>query len=293
MKLGLGTVQFGMDYGISNAEGATSVRDVEQILEFASGCGISVLDTAAAYAESEAALGRFYPQLSPFSIVTKTVPLNIQTITDIEVDRVVSVFESSLAKMRQSQLYGLLVHQADNLLAEGGDRLYARLQSLKESGKVKKIGVSVYDRATLSRILDRYSIDLVQIPLNVFDQRFLEDEYLKYLKKANIEIHSRSVFLQGLLLMRPEQLSAYFSPILSHVKAYQAYLDGRGISLLEGALGFALALEELDVVLCGVNNPGHLEEIAGIVGNTEIDPLDLSQFSIRDETMINPALWST
>ncbi len=291
MKLGIGTVQFGMNYGVSNAQGVTCEKDVAQILQYATASGITMLDTATAYAESEAVLGRMHPGLLSFDIVTKTLPIE-GDVTVTEIERVLSVFESSLKKMRLAQLYGLLVHKADNILGKNGDRLFSVLQGLKDDGKVKKIGVSVYDRDTLDMVLEHFPIDIVQLPLNVFDQRFIDDGYLSKIRSVGVEVHSRSVFLQGLLLMSMEQVPSYFEPLMPHLKSYHAYLTGRGLSPLAGALGFALSLQELDVILCGVNNLQHLIEIVSVAQNIKVDPAEFAQFSMRDEMMINPALWN-
>ncbi|MDT8375576.1 MAG: aldo/keto reductase [Mariprofundaceae bacterium] len=292
MKIGLGTAQFGMDYGISNREGKTDVAEVVRILTAASESGIRVLDTASAYAKSEAVLGDVLSPSLPFSIVTKTPPVTVDVITEREIENVSSAFYSSLEKLGQKSIYGLLVHQADRLLVEGGWKIFDQMQAFKKSGLVSKIGVSVYDRVTLDRILDRFPLDLIQIPLNVFDQRMLANNYLANLKKAGIEIHARSAFLQGLLLMEPDKLPAHFSSIIDHVRSYRSYLAVHEISPLEAALGFVLSLNEVDVVLCGVNNLDQLVEIVEVAGRSKVDFADFRDFALTDERIINPSLWN-
>lgn len=210
MKIGLGTVQFGLPYGVSNATGMTDEIEVGRILDYAGSRGVRVLDTAAAYGKSEEVLGYRLPAAALFHIVTKTSPFRGNCIDDSAITAIDQRFKSSLENLRRNAVYGLLVHHAGDMLKEGGERLAAWLIEQKVSGKAVKVGVSVYDRDTLDAILQKIDIDMVQLPLNIFDQRFLANGYLAELKAAGIEIHVRSAFLQGLLLMEPSTLPSFF-----------------------------------------------------------------------------------
>jgi aryl-alcohol dehydrogenase-like predicted oxidoreductase len=290
MKLGLGTVQFGTDYGISNQSGQTTPTEVTKILEFAAASGISYLDTAPAYGNSESVLGEILTPDHRFRIVTKTNKIGKSQIDDSDIDLILASFRLSLQNLRQKSVYGLLVHHSDDLLKEGGEKLFQALESLKMEGLVDKIGVSVYDRAQTERLLAKYSIDLIQVPLNVFDQRLLENGYLDSLKNSGIEIHVRSVFLQGLLLMSEDEVPSYLSGLVPHLASYRQANEERGISHLEAAIGFVDRIDSVNTLLVGVNNLNQLQEVVR-ANNPVLDLSYLDAHSVESEQLINPSLW--
>ena len=291
MKLALGTVQFGLDYGIANTQGKTPCDEVARILELAKHEGIAVLDTAALYGSSEEVIGDCLPASHGFRIVTKIPQFRKTQITPEDALHLSSTFTDSLRKLGQHQVYGLLVHHADDLLADGGEYLMDAMLELKAEGKVAKVGVSVYDGAQIDHLLDRYTIDLAQVPVSVFDQRLLTAGKLAALKNRGVEIHARSLFLQGLLLMPLERIADYFAPIKQHIRNYQTYLQEKRISLLQGALAFASACKEIDEAVVGVSSAAELRGILDAWHGLPQEPLDFSGFACNDECMINPALW--
>jgi aryl-alcohol dehydrogenase-like predicted oxidoreductase len=290
MKIGIGAVQFGMDYGISNREGRTPEVEVRNILGAAAGMGVRLIDTAAGYGASEEVLGRALPPGHAFRVVTKTPGFSGKRIGEHDAEQLEMVFHRSLARLGQPAVYGLLVHHAEDLLAEGGERLMGRMEALKARGLVEKIGVSVYTGEQVDALLARYGLDIVQLPLSVLDQRLLRNGQLARLKAAGTEIHVRSVFLQGLLLMAPDELPAYFAPIRDHLAAYRACLEREGCEPLKAALDFVLQLDEVDAVICGVNNRRQLEEICRC--EAEVPKiLDFRVFALDDPKFLNPANW--
>jgi aryl-alcohol dehydrogenase-like predicted oxidoreductase len=290
VKLGLGTVQFGTDYGVSNKSGQTSPDEVSQILEFAADSGIRYLDTAPAYGNSESLLGQHLKSAHQFRIVTKTNKIGKSQIDCTDIDLVSATFYRSLQNLQQGSVYGLLVHHPDDLLAEGGEQLFEALKSLQTEGLVEKIGVSVYDQVQIEQLLDKYPIDLIQIPLNVFDQRLLKNAYLDSLATSGIEIHVRSVFLQGLLLMSGNELPTYLLDLVPHLASYRQANEERGISNLQAAIGFVDRIKPVNVSLVGVNDLNQLKEIVK-ANNPTLDLSYLDAYSLESEYLINPSLW--
>jgi aryl-alcohol dehydrogenase-like predicted oxidoreductase len=290
MKIGLGTVQFGLPYGVSNTTGRTEADEVGRILEYAESSGICVLDTAAAYGDSEKVLGRFISGNSAFRVVTKTLPIKGDIVDSEAVASVEQRFETSLKNLGQASIYGLLLHRADDLLKPGGGELASWLAAQKVSGKVSKVGVSVYERRTLDAILDKHAIDVVQLPLNILDQRLLANGYLAELKAAGIEIHVRSAFLQGLLLMHPDEMPPYFSGIQAHMRCLKQFIEDQGLSSIEAALGFVSSIDEVDSVVCGVNTIEQLKEIVACA-TTSVDAAAYKEFAISDEKVLDPSQW--
>lgn len=289
MKLGVGTVQFGTNYGISNTDGQTSAEEASRILSVAESFGIQVLDTAALYGSSEEVLGQILHEGHNFKLVTKTIRVDCGHITKGDAHRLEETFRSSLAKLRSSAVYGLMFHNADDLLAHGGEMLMECMRAQQQKGLVRKIGASVYTAEQIDRILERFDIDLVQLPMNVLDQRLLADGRLAALKSRGVEIHVRSAFLQGLLLMDPATLPEHFNPVRELLVDYHNLLEKNNITPVQAALGFLAACSEIDVIVCGVNNHVQLNELCLMA--EPLQDIDFSVFAINDETIINPSKW--
>ena len=292
MKIGLGTIQFGLDYGVSNPQGITPATEVKDILTLAWKSGITILDTAVSYGMSEEVIGQSIPEGMSFKIVTKTPLFKKDRIDKADATRLKETFLQSLKRVKQPAIYGLLVHHANDLLVPGGPFLWQAMKEMKVAGFVKKIGVSVYSPHEIEKLSGKYRPDLIQLPVNVFDQRMIQGGYLRHLKDLGIEIHSRSVFLQGLLLMTPEELYPYFNPIRPMMMQYHSAMQNQRISPLAAALGFVYQQPEIDYIIVGVNNQSHLEEIINMVHNIEtLGNLDFSVYAVHEESIINPSLW--
>lgn len=293
MKIGLGAVQFGLDYGIANTAGKVSEGDVAAILAAAAQLQLTLIDTAALYGDSEAVLGRTMSPASPFDIVTKTPQFAGSTLSELAAQQLEDSLHASLRKLQRRSVYGLLIHRVDDLLLPGGEVLMARMALLKQRGLVSKIGVSVYTGQQIDAVLARFPIDLIQLPINVLDQRLLHSGHLRKLKQAGVEIHARSAFLQGLLLMAPHELPAHFDGVREHLAAYHRFIAGQALTPLQAALGFVTGLEEIDRVICGVNSGMQLHEICAAAGHAVAGTAraDYDAFALSDELFVNPALW--
>ncbi|MDD4050951.1 MAG: aldo/keto reductase [candidate division Zixibacteria bacterium] len=290
-RLGLGTAQFGMDYGIANKQGKTDIDEVRDILAASDENGMRVIDTAPAYGDSETVLGQALPRQHRFRIVTKTPVFGTDNIASTYGDRLRRSFRESLARLGQKRIYGLLVHNAENLLSPGGEQLMDAMIALKTAGKVEKIGVSVYTAGQIDAILARYQIDLIQLPVNLFDQRLVRDGHLSELKKRGIEIHTRSTFLQGLLLMAPEDVPEHLETARPYLARLRQDAERGGISPQEAALGFVKSIAEINCVLVGVDSRGQLlENIKAFAAGAQ---LPFEAYAVADEHIVNPSLWNT
>jgi len=290
-RLGLGTVQFGLDYGISNTEGQTPVLEAERIIKMAAEAGVRVIDTASGYGDSEEVLGRILPTSHSFQIVTKTEQISTERITPQDAIRLTDTFQRSLENLRCDRVYGLLIHHVDNLAVDGGELLFEALVDLKSQGLVEKIGVSVYTGSQIDFLLKRFPIELVQLPLNVFDQRLLADGHLDRLKRAGVKIHARSAFLQGLLLMEPCDLPPRFNSIRGHLRTYQQFNRECGLSSVQSSLSFVLGCAEVDCVVVGVCSREHLHEIIRAANSPGCESGNYRRFAWQDEDIIDPTNW--
>ena len=285
-KLALGTVQFGTDYGI-NSGIKVDPNEVTNIINCARNNDICLLDTAQLYGSSEKVLGDINTQ--DFDIVTKSRGFYQEAITEKEAVFVINDLHKSLKLLKQKSLYAFLVHHGEDLLKPGGEMIFNQLQSLKKQGLVNKIGISAYIDNQLIEIIDRFDIDIIQLPMNILDSRLINNGLLNKIYAKGIEIHTRSVFLQGLLLMDLDKRPKYFERWSSLWKFWNEWLADNKLSPLEASIRYMISKPEISRVLVGVDNKDQLQSIINAVdGNLPPIPKELST---NDPDLLNPGNW--
>jgi len=278
-KLMLGTVQFGQQYGVANRTGVPGDEELKRIKHEAELLGINSLDTASSYGGSEEVIGQLFDD--SWHVTTKCF---LQSESKDLYAELKSQIEKSLQHLNRSSLNIVLLHRASDV-----DLGWDSLRRLRDEGIVKKIGVSLYYEDDLSPVLFLPDLDVVQIPLNVFDQRFIQSGILERFKTSGVEVQVRSVFLQGLLLMPPQERPSYFTPWADKFMALERYLQQENISAAELCLNFSLQLAEVDKVIMGVDSAKQLAELGRCVLDKSIDiPQSLS---CSDPKLLNPSLW--
>ncbi len=273
-RLGIGTVQFGTHYGISNRTGQTPIEEVSKILSLALENGIALLDTARGYGESEKVLGQL--DLSNFKIVSKFMPPE-------KGDLIEKQLHQSLKNLKADTLYGYLAHRASDVLEN--PRQWDELNGLKKKGLIEKIGFSFNTPEEAQNViaLEMYP-DLVQIPYNYFDHRF--DKYFEFFKSMGCEVHTRSAFLQGLFFLPQEKLMPYFSFVVPLIKSLQE----KHTENLSGALlNYCLSNHNIDHVIIGLNDSQQLIDNLEAMKNTQ--PLAKNLLEIPDY-IITPSKWN-
>ncbi len=279
MRLALGTVQFGLAYGVSNQAGKVSESELTAILSLARQLGIDTLDTAQAYGEAEQRLGA--QQTADFSLVNKLAP-------GVQAAEVKPLINGSLQQLGRTRLDGLLLHRSQDATPE----LFSALLEQQQQGKVGKLGVSVYSPEELEQWLALgYPLQLVQLPANLLDQRFLRSGWLDRLQALGCEIHVRSLFLQGLLLMAPAQRPKQFqtfSQALARLDNWRPHL-----APLNKALSLITALPQVSRFVVGVCHAHELAAIAAAYQHLHslCDP-ELASLASLEPQLINPGLWS-
>ena len=286
-RLALGTVQFGLDYGVANEAGQVAFEEVHHVMDLAKANEIDVLDTAIAYGTSEEVLGKV--GVDWFRVVTKLPPLaeNQNNVAQWVTKQV----RESLDRLGQKKLYGLLLHRSEDLSASQSGQLIQALADLKDVGIVQKIGVSIYSPYELEMVCKKINIDLVQAPLNVVDRRMETSGWLDRLKSDGVEIHTRSVFLQGLLLMERSKIPMKFSRWSNMWNIWQENLRELGVSPLEACLSYPLSLDQVDQVIVGVDGAKHLQDIISAASSVDHVP-DTSFMLSNDKNLINPYNWN-
>lgn len=290
-RLGLGTVQFGLDYAISARETRPGIDEVRRILEVAHTGGITLLDTATRYGTAESVLGECLSSKPSFDIVTKTPAVRQARISRDHVAGLLECFKTSLEDLRLPSVYGLMAHWAPDLLAEGGDALFAAMQDLKAQGKVTKIGSSVYTAAHIDGLLDKFPIDIIQLPLNILDQRLIHGGQIRELAARGVEIHARSAFLKGLILAAPASLPEHFDDVRGKLSALRRLAAENGCTPYQLALGFLLAQPAFAQIIVGVTSAAQLGELLSVAPLSPHLVKQCSEFAIDDPAILDPNHW--
>lgn len=284
-RLGLGTVQFGIDYGIANSSGQVIPAEAAQIIKYARIHGSKTLDTAIGYGNSEATLGEI--GVSDFDVVTK-IPPYPRAIDGPEAWLEAHVAES-LRRLKLDSLYAVMLHRASDLLLSDGRQLYEALLRLREVGTVEKIGVSIYAPEELDVLCEKYTFDIVQAPFNLIDRRLYSSGWLARLKDQDVEVHTRSVFLQGLLLMPMDTIPLKFARWLNLFAEWHAWLNENNCSAVAGCLQYPLSFPEIDCMIVGSDSLPQWQ------ANTEavqsVRPVPFPDIACNDLELINPVFW--
>jgi aryl-alcohol dehydrogenase-like predicted oxidoreductase len=285
MKLALGTVQFGMPYGVANTGGQVESNQVIKILKLASKCGVTTLDTAIGYGESESCLGT--AGIEGWRIITKLpeIPSDSGNVPDwIE-----NQFRMSLNRLKVDRIAGLMLHRPQQLLEPKGGQVWAKLKALKSSGQVERIGYSIYDPKELDRLWERYKPDIIQAPYSIFDQRLKTCGWLQKLRDNEVEVHVRSVFLQGLLLMEREQRPEKFKRWDETWDLWESWLKENNLTALQACISWVKFEENIDCFVAGVDSEEQLKQILAVTKDVK-KAISPSNFSFDDE-LINPSKW--
>lgn len=282
MKITLGTVQFGIQYGISNTYGVPPDSELESIFSVASELGIKQLDTAKAYGNSEERIGQL--SKSKFDIITKFP--NVDSKEDLEL-----ALSESLQKLNVSSIYGYLAHNADVLIQNPS--LWKVLLEAKKEGKIKKIGYSLYTPKQLEQLLDLNCIpDLVQLPYSILDRKF--EKQLSILKQLGTEVHVRSVFLQGLYFMNPNKLPEKLQPLQDSLVELKNLCIENNVSVGEVALNYVISNPNIDKLVIGIETAEQLRENINLVTNWKSNKILFSKIEaieIKDKSLLNPVNW--
>jgi len=287
IKIALGTVQFGLDYGVSNISGQVSISEVTDILLEAEACGINTLDTAISYGNSEDILGRV--GVSQFNVITK-LPAIADEICSVN-SWVNNHILSSLDKMNLHRLTGVLMHRSSDFLSSRGKLLFQSLQQLKTDGLIDKIGASIYNPGELDALEGHgVNLDIVQAPFNVLDRRLESSGWLKKLNLLGVEVHTRSVFLQGLLLQGKSQRKPYFDQWTDLFDRFDTWVSNTGQNPLSACLNFVGSYSGIDRVVVGVQSKVQLQEIINSASQ-ESRLLASDNLASNDPLLINPSNW--
>lgn len=291
-QLCLGTAQFGLSYGITNAAGQVSEVEVAQLLIQAQDVGIRYLDTAQAYGNAEMVLGRQLPASHCFKIISKLPSQPQPVFSARDSDAWEQTFFASCQRLGVQALDAFLLHAPADLRKPGGDHLEGWLLRLRERGLVQRLGISIYSAEDLEGV-NPALLDLVQLPLSLLDQRLLQDGTLARLRAAGTAIHARSLYLQGLLLTTAEKWPPWVSPeVRANQHALEALALERGCRLIDLALGFAREQEDLEALVIGVCSRQELTELSAAWSLTSpLQKIEWRSWALNDQIFLDPRRW--
>ncbi len=295
-KLVLGTAQLGFNYGIANVIGKPTEKQALEIMKYAVENGINYFDTAYSYGNSEIIIGKFLnfhkSYKSKVNIITKMPSLKKEKLNEKNIN---NRFFESLHKLEQESLYCYMVHDFNDIVNNCNviNKIFLKF---KDEGLIKKIGVSVYDKSQIKFLLRNFNFDLIQIPINIFDQRLLKDDILLNLKRRGVEIYARSVFLQGLIFLDKNNLPLKFKSIKKQLEKLNEISLKYNISKEEVALLFVNTINEIDKIVIGVEKIDQLQRNVKILNKSENFNkirilINFEDFFIEDTNIIDPRKW--
>ena len=281
----IGTAQFGYHYGIANKSGRTRRNEVHKILDYAWINGIDTIDTAKAYGNSEQIIGD-YLNKNPdktFTVITKLDDLTYKVNHQIQ---------DSVKKLNQLPSI-VMAHSADIYLQSSFQR---ELAEAKNKFGINKIGVSVYNENELFHVMQSFlKPDIVQLPINILDTRLYRGDALDIINREKIEVHARSVFLQGLFYLNEEELNTRFSDVTPYINKLELIAQKANLSLPELSLLWLNKLNKISKIVIGIDNVNQLElHIKSLKKTLKNDIIDQAlNIKYENEIILNPSKWPT
>lgn len=248
--------------------------------------GVELLDTAALYGEAEQVIGEIVVKVPGYSIVTKTIA------GAVGIDGVVERARESHNILGGRPLHGLLVHSAPDLQSDNGPELWAALLRLRDEGLFTKIGISAYATDAPLDLARRYRPDIMQVPVSVLDQRLVRNGTLRAMKDSGVEIHARSVFLQGAMFLDPSDLPLGLRHVQPALATFHRRLRDLGLTPAEAGMGYPLSIPEIDRVIVGMSSVEEARQILDAVANVRSD-VTWESLAVDDEILLDPRLWAS
>ena len=282
-KLCLGTAQFGMNYGISNNSGKTKNNELNKIFSILKEKNINFLDTSMNYGDSYNILKK--QNLKNFNIISKIPKITKKNKVE---SLILKKVQLSLKKLKIDNFYGILLHNQDDMMSSKSDEIYKALNQLKKDKKIKKIGLSIYNFDDAIKILTKYKFDIIQCPYNVIDRRLEKQRFKNFIFKNKIEIHVRSIFMQGLLLMKKRPLK--FKKYEKIFHAWDEITNKNKINSVLHALNFVMQNKIINKIIIGIENSSQLKDILN--NYKKLNCNYSKKIMSMDINLINPSNWS-
>jgi len=287
MNIILGTVQIGTKYGLFTDDRFKEDDEIDLILKKAIAVGINEIDTASAYGDAEDKLKKYIINKNEWKFNTKIINCSDDIITDPYISNIEKKIYETQSKLQTINI--VYIHNPKDLYKRNSDKIFKLLENLKKNKIINKIGCSVYDKIEIDYVKN-FSFDNLQIPINIIDQRLLESGILENIKKNNIEIYARSVFLQGLLLNPNQHLPKNILPLKPYILSFNKKARYLNVSNIELALNFVRSIDLISKCIVGVQNYNQFNEIIKIPFN-KININDFKSFRCDNNKLLDPRNW--
>jgi aryl-alcohol dehydrogenase-like predicted oxidoreductase len=287
-KILLGTAQFGSHYGINNKSDIPDFKQVNKILNYAHDNEVTILDTSESYGNSQNKIGEFHKKSKKkFKVITKFSNNNFNSRFNLE-----KHLQNNLNVLGVNNLYSYMFHSFNDF-NQYGAFFFDQLVKCKEKGLIEKIGVSLYDNEEFDLLIRNYKIDLIQVPFNLFDNLNLRNALLDKAKFHNIEIHTRSTFLQGVFFKKLNSIDPFFSSFKENLIKVHQIAKSYNTDILSLALNYAVCQQKIDKVLIGIDNFSQLKKCFNTFEIKQIDEMidSINKINFENKNLLNPTLW--
>ena len=283
-KLIIGTAQLDHNYAKNFRNGKISKNNFKKILDFSYDKKIYYLDTAENYKNAHKIIGFFNNRR--FKIITKIN--NIKTNSNI-INQTLKKIQQYQKSLQVNKIEGILFHNEKELLNKKGEIIYRTLKKLKKDGLLNNIGVSLYEVKNLLPIINKFSLDFIQIPYNFFDNRFFDHKILKILKEKKIKIHARSIFLRGLLLSETNLIKKKYSYFYEDLKFFEKTCKINKLSKIQYCINYAFSNNNISKFVIGVDNIDRFKEILNSI--KRFKKIKKINYKLKNKLISDPRRW--
>ena len=288
-KLILGTVQFGLDYGINNSIGKPTNKNIYKILDYAYENGIRTLDTAESYGNAHLIIGNYLKKNSKknFKLISK---LNSKQI--LNKGKLKFHIINKLKEFNIEYIHGYMIHDFKNFIQN--EYLLKELESIKREGFINIVGISLYENDEIVNVINNYNnFDFIQVPFNLLDNETRRGKVLKLAKKKNIKIFSRSTFLQGLFFKQLNSFPSNLNPLKKYIKKIKNIQASSQTDINSIALNYCLSKKYIDKVLIGVESLSQLKKNLNDINNNNLDfKTEIDKMIVKETSLLNPTNWN-
>jgi uncharacterized protein len=285
-KLILGTVQFGLNYGINNKFGKPTQQAVNEIFNYALSKGINVIDTADAYGNASDLIGYFHRiGQGQYNVITKFKDIGEEF--DIK-----SWFSYTSERLNIPSLYACMFHSVQDYFAN--PKLLDKLLVLHQQGLIENIGVSIYTNEHFENVINEPHIHIIQLPYNLLDNHHQRGTLIRKAKKYGKIIHVRSVFLQGLFFMDTSMLPTKLQLLKKELDFLKKLSMDYKVSMHTLALNYVASNEAIDGILIGIDNlqqlKANIDAVSTPIPQELINMVD--NIATKHVELLNPTYWS-
>ena len=288
-KLILGTVQFGLDYGVNNNIGKPTIKNIYKILDYAYENDIKTLDTAESYGDAHQIIANYLKKnkTKHFKIITKLKSKKI-----LKKGHLKSHLINTIKEFNIEQIHGYMIHDFKNFIQN--EYLLKELELIKREGFINIVGISLYENHEIINVINNYNnFDFIQVPFNILDNETRRGKVLKLAKEKNIKIFSRSTFLQGLFFKRLNSFPAKLNPLKKYIKKLKNIKFSSETDINSIALNYCLSKKYIDKVLIGVDSLSHLKKnLSHINDNSLYYQTEIDKIMVKETNLLNPTNWN-